>query len=520
MTDLLKKDIREALRECADGTLKERAARLLGVLGYESERTWGVESVSEFLGVFNADDMLTERQRELFEPWRGVDIVFQYTEEELSAQNELLRQDLLGRQGLEQGRAESFLFLAVDLESGDYARHRLAAMTRAVNRLFPMPVIVFYRYVRGIAAHPNQTGPNGATALSVAVIHRRAHKRDADRDVLEKVTLVKDIRVSDPHRAHIEILGDLALQRMADARVERSFDTLHAGWEEQLDTEELNKRFYLDLFAWFQRAVGECGRCGFSPAARHTVFTKPCVVPAAFAIDRHDQCVASGGFSCVVRRMISVLSAACAFGHLPPWLPPRGRSFSIPFMPSSAYRRRQRLTLSLLVRSSRAMAVFVIPSEAISTICDRSRCRTVALRDRDHRSGISRSPSATSISTAFRMAPSLSVPLDSARRRSITRTAMLLTGYNADTTLASRPATCASPKAPRSRPAIQSGRSVCGGIRTSLEHAAWDVGRLEGTVSRFLTTTNRWGYPKVLRWLVPFPTEGTRHIRDPWTSER
>ncbi len=52
------------------------------------------------------------------------------------------------------------------------------------------------------------------------------------------------------------------------------------------------------------------------------------------------------------------------------------------------------------------MAVFVIPSEAISTICDRSRCRTVALRDRDHRSGISRSPSATSISTAFRMAPS------------------------------------------------------------------------------------------------------------------
>ena len=77
-------------------------------------------------------------------------------------------------------------------------------------------------------------------------------------------------------------------------------------------------------------------RWGFSPADRHTVFTKLCVVPAALAIDRHDQCVASGGLSRVVRRMISVLSAACAFGHRPPWLPPRGRSFSIPLIPSSA----------------------------------------------------------------------------------------------------------------------------------------------------------------------------------------
>ena len=156
-------------------------------------------------------------------------------------------------------------------------------------------------------------------------------------------------------------------------------------------------------------------RWGFSPAVRHTEFTKLCVVPTTLAIDRHDQCVASGGFSCVVRRMISVLSAACAFGHRPPWLPPRGRSFSIPLIPSSAYRRRQRPTLSVYVPSSAAMAVFVIPPAAISTIRDRSRSRTIALRDRDHLSRISRSLSVTSISTAFRMwlplvAQGLSIP--------------------------------------------------------------------------------------------------------------
>ena len=49
------------------------------------------------------------------------------------------------------------------------------------------------------------------------------------------------------------------------------------------------------------------------------------------------------------------------------------------------------------------MAVFVIPPAAISTIRDRSRSRTVALLDRDHRSRTSRSPSVTSILTAFRI---------------------------------------------------------------------------------------------------------------------
>ena len=68
----------------------------------------------------------------------------------------------------------------------------------------------------------------------------------------------------------------------------------------------------------------------------------------------------------------------------------------------------QRPTLSVCVPNSRAMAVFVIPPAAISTIRDRSRSRTVALLDRDHRSRTSRSPYASSILTAFRMCfPSL-----------------------------------------------------------------------------------------------------------------
>ena len=41
--------------------------------------------------------------------------------------------------------------------------------------------------------------------LTFAVIDRRLHKRDESKDVLEKVTLIKDINLGDPHRAHIDI---------------------------------------------------------------------------------------------------------------------------------------------------------------------------------------------------------------------------------------------------------------------------------------------------------------------------
>ena len=105
-----------------------------------------------------------------------------------------------------------------------------------------MPVIIFYRH---------------GTTLTLAAVHRRAHKRGGGRDVLERVTLVKDIRVDQAHRAHVEILGDLALPRLMAEGV-RGFDDLHAAWERVLDIEALNRRFYKELFGWFERAVKAC----------------------------------------------------------------------------------------------------------------------------------------------------------------------------------------------------------------------------------------------------------------------
>ena len=97
--------------------------------------------------------------------------------------------------------------------------------------------------------------------LTVAFADRRPDKTDGDRDVLGQVTLIKDIRLNNPHRAHLDILSELSLeacvQWMNDNRKPKNFDGLLATWLAKLDTEELNKQFYRKLFAWYEWAVAE-----------------------------------------------------------------------------------------------------------------------------------------------------------------------------------------------------------------------------------------------------------------------
>ncbi|WP_420632506.1 Eco57I restriction-modification methylase domain-containing protein [Candidatus Palauibacter sp.] len=240
MPDLLGR-IRDEIRTFSGRSLRESAAGLLGVLGYRSDRLPAVDGMPEFLDLCENEGKLTETQLASFDKWSDVQAVFQFTEDELRAH------EALGVAGFEKSRAESFLFMAVQLRDGEYARGRLADMTRNVNRVFAMPVIVIYRY----------RGSGGANVFTVAVVHRRAHKRDPTRDVLERVTLVKDVREEDPHRAHIDILAGLALEKLSGEQERWSFDQLHAAWESALDTEPLNRRFYRQLFDWFERACRE-----------------------------------------------------------------------------------------------------------------------------------------------------------------------------------------------------------------------------------------------------------------------
>ncbi len=255
MTDVNSHTITTALASVAvERPLRAGAQQLLNALGYSSQRTTDTESIEDFLERFAPDGKLTARQRELFESLKTVEIVFQFTATEISAQSRLFNYP-----DFDEGRVESFLFVAVDTAHDTCTRTHLAQITRVVNRLFAMPVILLFRH---------------GSSLTVAATHRRANKQDDNLDVLEKVTLVKDIQLVDSHRAHIEILTDLAFPRMVERGVS-SFDQLHTKWEQTLDIDALNKRFYREVFVWFERAVKICSfpydGAGEGASERHVI---------------------------------------------------------------------------------------------------------------------------------------------------------------------------------------------------------------------------------------------------------
>ena len=148
--------------------------------------------------------------------------------------------------GVQAHQIESFVFLALDLKPGNWSRTNLARLTRELNRLFPMPAVLLFR-------HPAE---DDTPLLSIAVIHRRANKVDATRDVIEgKVSIIKDIDLAHPHAAHLRILESMALTEVDAKYVPSSFAALYTAWLNVLDVKALNERFYKDLAEWYYWAI-------------------------------------------------------------------------------------------------------------------------------------------------------------------------------------------------------------------------------------------------------------------------
>lgn len=150
-------------------------------------------------------------------------------------QAEITNQDLLfDTKQVDRTIIETYLFFAIELTENDYSRSVYSDITREVNKMVPMPVMILFK--------------NG-NHLTLSVINRRLYKRDETKDVLEKITLIKDIDISNPHRGHIEILFDLTFQELYNNFQFDSFVSLHNAWQKTLDANELNKKFYQELKA-------------------------------------------------------------------------------------------------------------------------------------------------------------------------------------------------------------------------------------------------------------------------------
>ncbi|MDE0300495.1 MAG: Eco57I restriction-modification methylase domain-containing protein [Candidatus Poribacteria bacterium] len=232
-----KNDIKNALKQFTDGNLADNARRLLDTLGYCSKRTMSLEPNTAEEFIYNFDPSKTiNANRALLDEWESIDILFQLTSGEIT----LSGQAALGFEssGIDNSIYQSYLFFVLKLRGGSYSRTKLSDITREINKLTPMPAMVIFQHGR---------------LLTFAVIDRRLHRRDESRDVLEKVTLIKDINLGAPHRAHIDILFNLSHRQRQFA----NFNALHEAWKEALDTETLNRDFYKGLFKWFEWAVCE-----------------------------------------------------------------------------------------------------------------------------------------------------------------------------------------------------------------------------------------------------------------------
>ena len=227
----LKKAISQRIQAFASQRLRKSALALFAALGYTSDRTVETRSVLDFREQFDPENLLSNPAAQI-EQWQNAELLFQFTDEELSSSAALFKDD-----SVRTSLLQSYVFIAIELEEGDYARGKLANITRQLNRIFPMPVMVLFK-VGGL--------------LSLAVINRRLNKRDENKDVLGKVTLIQNIGINKPHPGHLDILASFSLAALsADKRSIQNFDQLHAAWEEVFNVELLNKRFYRELANWY-----------------------------------------------------------------------------------------------------------------------------------------------------------------------------------------------------------------------------------------------------------------------------
>lgn len=228
--DGLKKQIETSISNFAGGEFKQSALALFKTLGYSSTKTINIDS--------NPDSFLTysrsknfNKDKAKFNEWNSIDLLFQITSDELAD-----TESLFNTSKVDNKIIESYIFYAIELKGSHYSRTDLASITREVNKIWAVPALILFKY-------------NGL--LTISIIGRRLNKKDASKDVLEKVILIKDIDIANAHRAHKDILYDMSLVQLNSKGKVTSFVELHTAWMQVLNISELNKRFYHEIADWY-----------------------------------------------------------------------------------------------------------------------------------------------------------------------------------------------------------------------------------------------------------------------------
>ena len=231
----MKKTIESHIHNFANNSLTENALAFFKTLGYNTSITitQNEKTYQSFKENFVNNSPNKERFNELkafTNDWKSFDFLFQLAD---------------NLEGIKGGKVDnqiinSVVFACIELSAAAYSRAQLAEITRQVNILFAMPVVLLFKY------HDN---------ITLSVIHRRINKKDEQKDVLEKVSLIKDISITKPHRAQIEILHDFALPNLNTKKQPTNFVELTNAWESVFNTKALNKQFFKKIANWYFLSV-------------------------------------------------------------------------------------------------------------------------------------------------------------------------------------------------------------------------------------------------------------------------
>ena len=160
--------ITAALFDFTTRPFADASLHFFATLGYKSDRRLPLHTPGDFFKMFDTEKALTPKDRNLFSGISAMEFLFQLTDQELASHTQGdLFEDKTAVDGM---LIHSYLFFAVELSEPHPNRGHIAALARAINKPLHMPALVLFKH---------------GDSISLAIIHRRLHKRVPGRDVLE-----------------------------------------------------------------------------------------------------------------------------------------------------------------------------------------------------------------------------------------------------------------------------------------------------------------------------------------------
>lgn len=229
----VKERINNSIKKFNEGSIINNSMELFSNLNYKTDLkiNYSCNSTEAFIKEFKDEENKIKEENLLSEEWVKFSILFQLDKTSLTDQVSL---ELDNDNFLE--KYESYIFSVLELKGDNYSKTKLSKITREINKQFMMPVMILFKY---------------SDKITFSIIDRRINKNDEQKDVLKKVTLIKDVNILNPHRAHIDILSKLNFDLIIEKNNVRSFPDFHKAFKEALSISELNNDFYKELSNWY-----------------------------------------------------------------------------------------------------------------------------------------------------------------------------------------------------------------------------------------------------------------------------